>query len=166
MSKKEKRLEAFLRLSSALTGFTPFSLRSTGQAEAYLATLRDVVGEATLGELLDAFGGVAGEAGGDDRDEAAFERGLRREVLSHDKLGPVARHLIKLWYVGTWYELPREWQEAYGTGEGDRTFVVSPEAYTEGLLWPAVGANPSGAKPHGYGMWATKPHLGTSFDEN
>lgn len=156
-------LNDFLRLSAVLTGFTPFDLRSTGQAEAYYSTLGDVVGDAIVGELLDAFRRVSGEAG---EDEAARDRGLRREILSDDKLGPVARQVIKLWYVGTWYELPAEWQESYGTSENDRTFVLSPNSYKEGLLWPAIGANPSGAKPFGYGMWATPPRTGTPFEDS
>ena len=61
--------------------------------------------------------------------------------------------------LGTWYVLPVEWREAYAAGDRDRTFVVSPESYTEGLLWPAVGAGPSGAKPLGYGMWAMAPRI-------
>ena len=86
-----------------------------------------------------------------------MQRGLRREIFSDPKLGPVARALVKLWYVGTWYELPADWRDAYGQNDRDRTFVVSASAYTEGLLWPAIGANPSGAKAIGYGMWAAPP---------
>jgi hypothetical protein len=149
----DETLDTFLDLSAALTGFSAFRLRGTGQAKAYLATLTEVVGEATVGELLAAWGKVAAEAEG--------ERALRREILSDDKLGPVARNVIKMWYVGTWYALPADWREAYAATDRDRTFVVSPEAYTEGLLWPAIGANPSGAKPLGYGMWATPPRIET-----
>jgi hypothetical protein len=149
----------FLACSSALTGFPTFRLQGTGQAELYLSTAVDVVGEDAVRELLAAFQGVSRAAG---QDEAALERGLRREILSDDKLGAIARNLIKLWYVGTWYELPEAWREAFAASEADRTFVVSPEAYTEGLLWPSIGANPSGAKPHGYGMWATLPRIETT----
>lgn len=146
----------FLALSSALTGFRVFDLRGTGQTEAYLSTVTEVVGKEIVSDLLAAWRKAAGEAGGDD---AALERGVRLAILSDPKLGPVSRSLIKMWYVGTWYELPADWREAYGESEKDRTFVVSPEAYTEGLLWPAVGANPSGAKPLGYGMWALPPRI-------
>jgi hypothetical protein len=149
----------FLALASTLTGFSVFRLQGTGQAEAYLATVVDIVGEAVVAELLAVHRSAVDAAGGDD---AALERALRRELLSDAKLGPVARNLIKLWYVGTWYELPAAWREAFGVGRRDRTFVVSPEAYTEGLLWPAVGANPSGAKPFGYGMWAKPPRIETA----
>lgn len=151
-------LSDFLELSSVLTGFSTFRLQGTGQGKLYLATVTDVVGEATVRALLAAFRAIREDGG---QDEAALERSMRREILSDAKLGPVARNLIKLWYVGTWYQLPPEWREAFAAGGNDRTFVVSPDAYTEGLLWPAVGANPSGAKPFGYAMWATPPRIET-----
>ena len=149
----DETLDGFLELSAALTGFSTFRLRGTGQAEAYLATLTEVVGEATVAALLDAWRRVAAEA------EAA--RALRQEILSDERLGPVARNVIKMWYVGTWHALPADWREAHAATDRDRTFVVSPVAYTEGLLWPAIGANPSGAKPLGYAMWATPPRIET-----
>lgn len=148
------RFEDFVAFSAVATGFSPFHLRGTGQVVRYLATLDDIVGEEITTGLLDAYRGVARDAGDDS---AAVQRGLRRDIFSDPKLGPVARALIKLWYVGTWYELPDDWREAYGQNEKDRTFVVSASSYTEGLLWPAIGANPSGAKPIGYGMWASPP---------
>ena len=149
-------LDDFLALSSALTGFSVYRLKGTGQAEPYLSTATGIIGEAIIRALLSAFRRVVDQACGD---EGAIERGIRRDILSDSKLGPVARNLIKLWYVGTWYALPVEWREAYAAGGRDRTFVVSPDAYTEGLLWPAVGANPSGAKALGYGMWAMAPRI-------
>jgi hypothetical protein len=149
-------LDDFLALSSALTGFSVFRLKGTGQADPYLSAVAGIVGEATVRALLSAFRRITDQASGD---EGAIERGIRRDILSNHRLGPVARNLIKLWYVGTWYVLPVEWREAFAAGDRDRTFVVSPDAYTEGLLWPAVGANPSGAKPLGYGMWAMAPRI-------
>lgn len=148
--------EDFIAFSAAVTGFSEFRLRGTGQGEPYHSTVSRIVGEKTVADLLAAYRRVSGEAGGE---EAALERGMRREILSDDRLGPVARNVLKLWYTGIWYGMSRDWREAYGTSEGDRDFVVSPEAYTEGLLWPAIGAGPSGAKPLGYGMWATPPRI-------
>lgn len=153
------RLEDFVAFSAVATGFAAFDLGGTGQAEVYLSTLDDIVGEEIVGDLLAAFSRVTTDPGAD---EAALQRGLRREVFSDARLGPVARALVKLWYVGTWYGLPADWREAYGENELDRTFVVSRSAYTEGLLWPAIGVNPPGAKPIGYGMWATPPNVTSS----
>jgi hypothetical protein len=150
------RLRAFVELSSALTGFSAFELQGTGQAEAFCSTVAGIAGDEVLGALLDAFGRVRAEAG---EDRVALEPGIRREILSDLRLGPVARNVIKLWYVGTWYELPPVWVDAYGASDENITFGISPEAYTESLLWPAVGANPPGAKGPGYASWTGPPRI-------
>jgi hypothetical protein len=147
------RLDAFLALSAELTAFSVFELRGTGQAEEYLATADQIVGAATVDELLARHAGI-----GTDRED-----GIRKDILSDPKLGAVARNVIKLWYVGVWYELPTGWAERYGASEADVTFTPSPAAYTEALLWPAVGANPPGAKAPGYGSWALPPRI-PAFD--
>lgn len=156
MSPPTEAFEDFLAFSSVLTGYSRFQLQGTGQAETYFATVVDVLGEATVTELLDAFRRVR-DAAGDDGE--ARDRLLRTEILSDEKLGPVARNLIKLWYVGAWYQLSQAWREAFGLREKDTTFVVSPVAYTEGLLWPTIGANPAGAKGPGYGTWSGPPRI-------
>jgi hypothetical protein len=154
--------QRFLAFSAEVTAFTEFDLRGTGQAESYLSTVIRVVGEEPLTELLDAYertvratpGGLARQPNGD---RSARARALSAEIFSSDKLGPIARNIIKLWYAGVWYELPSEWAENYGVREGDGTFTASPEAYPEALLWVAIGANPPGAKAPGYGSWAHPP---------
>jgi hypothetical protein len=145
--------DRFLAFSAEVTGFSTFELLGTGQAEAYLASVTGVVGEGVLGELLDAYGRARAEAGEDRKAR------LYRDVFSSEKLGPVARNIIKMWYVGAWYELPPEWTESFGALDNDVTSVVSPAAYTEGLLWRAVGANPPGAKAPGYGSWAAPAQI-------
>jgi len=149
-------LDPFLALSEALTGFTSHRLRGTGQAEAYLGTATAILGEAVMRDLLTAAAEARASAGGD---AAKHEAELRRLVMSDERLGPVARNIIRLWYVGSWYQMPKPWREAYGSSAEDRDHVVSPVSYTEGLLWPAIGANPAGAKPAGYGIWAMPPRI-------
>jgi hypothetical protein len=150
------RLARFISFSADVTGFTEFELRGTGESDEYLATVIVVVGEQFVDELIDAHERVVREAGGDP---ARLEDLLRRDVFSDEKLGPIARSVVKLWYVGIWYELPRMWCETFGTREKNTTFMVSATAYTEGLLWPAIGANPPGAKAPGYGSWAQPPQI-------
>ncbi|MBI2921943.1 MAG: hypothetical protein HYY18_12725 [Planctomycetes bacterium] len=156
MSGDRAEFEKFLGLSEVLTGFTKFRLQGTGQGALYFSTLTDVVGQGTAGELLQAWSGVAAAAG---QDEGKLERLMRSEILSHEKLGPIARNLIKLWFVGTWYQLPAAWREVFGTPERDRSFVPAASSYVEGLLWPTIGANPTGAKGPGYGTWADPPNI-------
>ncbi len=146
----------FLDFSTVVTGYSRFRLMGTGQAQLYFSTVTDVVGEATVTGLLAAFARVRKGAGAD---EAKLESLLRAEVLSDEKLGPVARNIIKLWFVGTWYQLPAEWRDAFGAHLKDVTFVPSPASYTEGLLWPTVDANPSGTKGPGFGTWALPPRI-------
>jgi hypothetical protein len=151
-----EQLDAFVAFSEAVTGFSAVRLQGTGQAEEYRATVADVAGTDVLDALLDAWARLREEAdrGGDLNDL------LRSHVFGDPRLGPIARNVIKLWYVGTWYELPKEWWDTYGARESNVMFTVSPTAYTEGLLWPAMGANPPGAKAPGYGSWTGPPLIG------
>lgn len=142
----------FLALSAALTGFAPYELRATGQTELYLATACEMAGEGAVAAMLADFTACKVT-------EDGMHRHLRLCILSHSVHGPIARTLIKLWYVGTWHALPQDWHEANGGAADDRDHVPSPSSYTEGLLWPAIGANPPGAKPFGYGMWAHPPRV-------
>lgn len=148
----DTRMTAFLALSAELTGFPSVRLRGTGMAQDYLDTLDDVVGEPLTRDLLEAHADLPA-------DPPARRAAMRASVLADERLGPLARNIIKLWYVGTWYELPAAWRAAFGARPRDVTFVVSPTAYTEGLLWPTVDANPPGAKGPGYGTWALPPTI-------
>lgn len=150
------RLDRFLDFSSVATAFTVFELNGTGLAVDYLAVLDKVVGSAITNRLLDAYDGVKAEAGGD---ATALDDLIRRDILSDPTLGPVARNIVKMWYVGTWYALPPAWSDANGVRVADSTFTVSAAAYTEGLLWPAIGATPPGAKPPGFATWIGPPRI-------
>ena len=156
MTIDKKLFQNFLSLSVFLTGFSNFHLQGTGQAPLYFSTLVDIVGEDVFFELLQAFSEIEAETKGN---EAEMSERLRTDILSCDKLGPIGRHIIKLWYVGTWYQLPSAWRHAFGARENDTTFVVSPVSFTEGLLWPTIGVNPPAAKAQGYGTWGDKPKV-------
>ncbi len=147
------RIDRFLALSAELTAFPVVELVGTGESEAYLATFDRIVGPAAVDAVLDAHAAIADETG------PALQRELRRTVFGDSYLGPLARNLIKLWYVGIWYQLPRAWREANGARDGDETFTVSANAYTQGLLWPAIGANPAGANAPGWASWTEAPRL-------
>lgn len=150
------QLERFLAFSADVTAFTQFELQGTGQAQEYLDTAVRVVGATIVDCLLDLHASAM-TAAADDR--ATREDLLRRDIFSDPQLGPVARNIVKMWFVGAWFELPQEWTESFGARSDDITFVVSGTAYTEGLLWRAIGANPPGAKAPGYGSWAFPPRI-------
>ncbi|HLO47399.1 MAG TPA: hypothetical protein VK211_03130 [Kamptonema sp.] len=151
-------MEYFLDLSVALTGFSRFHLLGTGQASLYFETVRDIIGRDLFEELLQTFHRLDVKSQSYD-DESILNKGLRGEILGSEKLGPIARNIIKLWYVATWYQLPRAWRDVFGTKEKDEDFIPSPQAYPEGLLWPAIGVNPPGAKGLGYGTWSEPPSV-------
>lgn len=137
-------MECFLDFSTVATGFSKFELQGTGQAELYFDTIRGVIGGEIFAELLQAF-----RDSGDTLDD----------ILESAKLGPIAANVIKLWYVATWDSLPDKWNETFGKCLNDNTFIASPYAYTEGLLWTAIGVNPPAAKAPGYGSWKEAPSI-------
>lgn len=65
---------------------------------------------------------------------------VRQRIFDDATLGPLARNLIQLWYLGQW-GFP----------------VISAQAYQEGLVWKAIGAHPQGAKQQGFGTWSSPP---------
>jgi hypothetical protein len=145
--------QEFITLSSELCGFSEFTLRGTGYADAYLAGIIDMVGSELVDELLTTYGRLP--AG----DPEARDRALRAWILSDEKLGPIARNIVKLWYTSIWFELPAAWHAKFRTRREDRRFIPFTYAYPEGLLAPAVGAHVQGARAPGYGSWAEPPIL-------
>ena len=86
-----------------------------------------------------------------------IEHAVEKKILNNDRFGPVARNIVRLWYLGSWLQLPREWREKYGATAYDTSRIVSPEAYKQGLVWIAAEAHPLAAKQQGFGSWAKKP---------
>jgi hypothetical protein len=163
-------IEDFLSLSVDLTAFEATDLLGTGMAHKYLAKVRAACGDEVLTALLAAHRAArtdaAGDAGSPARtplDGDLFDRALRHRIFSDDRLGPVARNVIKLWYAGMWYALPPEWTDHYGASTAVGTSTVTAASYQEGLLWRAIGANPPGAKAPGYGSWAKPPRIADRY---
>lgn len=132
----------FLDFSVEVTGFSQFDLRGTGQTSLYFNTICGIIGSEMFGELLSIF-----------RDSGV------EPILVSPKLGPIARNIIKLWYIATWEELPAVWHDLFGASINDSTFIVDPYAYPEGLVWKTIGATPPAANPHGYGSWSLPPSV-------
>ena len=127
----------FAQRCALLTGFELYDLLATGMADLYLATARDQVGAAVVDKVLNVV----------DRDLDALS-GIELEV---------ARAFTYLWYTGAW---PRLAPEAHGLLRREAAnveFIVSPEAYTEGLVWRTFNGHPAGAKAPGFATWALKP---------
>jgi hypothetical protein len=108
----------------------------------YFGAVRGIIGDAIFVELLRAY------------HDSGFDA-----VWISEKYGPIARNITKLWYAATWEQLPRGWRDAYGSSPGDKTFVISADAYPTGLLWVAIGVNPPGANAPGFGTWSDPPNI-------
>ena len=148
----EKKLkEQFYTLSAVITGFSEFDLRGTGVGETYLAMLKTAAGEANTAELLGLWRRI------EECDQGTWDHLLRTKLFSSQKYGPMIRNLVKMWYTGSWSQLPPSWREAYGPFPEDYTHVLSSESYTEGLVWRAAHTHPQGAKQPGFGTWAFPP---------
>lgn len=151
---QDPTFDAFLAVSAVLTGYSRAELHATGCAADYWEQFRRVV----PAPLLDAFLAPGpGLEAGLAADAAGSERQVRDSYLSSESLGPPARALIQLWYLGQWVPLPQEWRRAWGASRFDVARIVSTRAYKEGLVWNAIGAHPMGAKQQGFGAWALEP---------
>ncbi len=146
--------QRFVALSVVLTGFDDAELWGTGMVDPYLDWLRSVVGDQRTGDLLSASQVTIDAAGGKP---AVLERLFLINILEDDALGPLARNLIVLWYLGQWNQLPADWRDLHGASAIDQTCIISPDAYVQGLAWKAIHTHPTGAKMPGYGSWALPP---------
>lgn len=155
-------LERFVGLSAALTGFERVDLYGTGLASALLGTVESVVGEATTALLLGAWASIDERFRGEP---AVMDEAIRAEILASPRLGPVARNVIQLWYLGSWIEMPQGWRQEYGTSPLDTTRVVSAAAYQQSLVFDVMRAHPPGAKQPGYGSWALPPETAVNGAE-
>jgi hypothetical protein len=70
----------------------------------------------------------------------------------------LARSIVTLWYLGSWYE-PKDLKKQATAAKPDRisSEVVSPNAYTQGLVWQIAGAHPMGYSNLQFGYWSRNP---------
>ena len=149
MARMERRSKLFLDLSALLTGFDPVELHGTGMVDEYTRALEAVLPAGVLDELLSTYERLLAT----DHTQAA----LTSELLDDTKLGPAARNVILLWYLGAWAGMPDDWRAAYGATSLDHHHVISAAAYQSGLQWVAAGAHPAGSAAPGFGSWAAPP---------
>ena len=144
-------LARFISVSAALTGFSQAELQGTGMAQEYYNVMRSTLSEPLVGRLLLQWTLI------EKLDSYLHDEYLTNTILGDETLGPMARNLITLWYLGQWWQLPVAWRQLHGANAQDTTRVVSAQAYEEGLVWVAMGVHPQGAKQPGFGSWALEP---------
>ena len=77
----------------------------------------------------------------------------------NDDIKFLARSIVLLWYLGSWYE-PKDLQKQATAAKPDRinsSEVLSPKAYTQGLVWQIAGAHPMGYSNLQFGYWSRHP---------
>ena len=146
--------DLFFSFSVTITGFSEAELHGTAMAKTYFALVPTIVGETLFGRLLMIWQDTYIRAKGSD---LLLEQLVTEQILEDPGIGPIARNVARLWYLGMWFQLPAEWRNVHGAWANDVTFVVSPQSYTEGLVWKAIHTHPPAAKQPGYGSWALPP---------
>jgi len=154
MKADQHALAEFVALSAILTGYEQVELWGTGVAEVYFQTVVGIVGGDVAKQLLAVGAAIQERWRGDP---GGLDAAVRAEILASPKLGPVARNVIQLWYLGSWMQLPEAWRSEFGTSPADTTRVVSAAAYQQSLVYDAMAAHPPGAKQPGFGSWALDP---------
>ncbi|MET8565110.1 hypothetical protein ABZV75_32805 [Streptomyces flaveolus] len=170
----KKQLRDFVKFSAAVTGFSEFDLWGTGQAEVYYETVLNQEGPDAIQKA------IASDPHAAPADPVV--NSIIKLWYVGVWYGPelVGRMDVAAWTApgksGSKPAVPDDSQpevtrfgqavagqhqpgedRAHGENERRALFVVSPDAYTEGLLWRAIGAHPTGAKAPGYGSWVNPP---------
>jgi hypothetical protein len=142
---------SFVRLSSVLTGYPTSTLAPSVDpidlASEYLAAVKQRAAAATLDQLLSVYASIDKATGGDLSQQAAP---VQQQILADPTLGPLARRILRLWYVSIWYDAEPPSMFENGT-------VISMNAYVGGLVWDAAQAHPMGYSELAYGYWASPP---------
>jgi hypothetical protein len=142
----------FYALSATLTGFGTVELQATGVGDSYLAFLMRLFPEVTA-ELLEVWELIEQRHPPQRR-----EKGLKEKVLDDERLGPIARSLLQLWYTGAWPPMTDEWNKENAGTEEDRHNSLLAVGYPQGLVWrTAHGIHPQAVRPTGFGSWAEPP---------
>lgn len=142
-------IDNFISLSVVLTGYEATVLKPKNDtqkvAEMYFNTLNKEVPADVLTNLFSTFSTITtNNTNPDDINKAVLT-----QILEDKTLGPVARNIIQMWYVGIWYSL--------NTNQVD--YVITSTAYTNGLVWKAMYAHPMGFSEENFGYWSDAPQI-------
>lgn len=154
-------LDNFVGLSAVLTGFSANDLNPPLSPQPvsaeYLQMLQSKVDAALVTQLLSTYQTIAAQFPADEQTAQ-----VQSQILTDAKMGPVARNIIRMWYLSIWYD-GYESDQVSGFSPGT---VVSSNAYTKGLAWDAMQAHPMGYSEMHYGYWADPPQPDDSMDGN
>jgi hypothetical protein len=156
----DKNVENFANLSAALTGIhhdllvpnvDPFGINAEIYRRANLAKAD------TLQTILDKF------VGGKTIEQILAEDGKDEGAKF------LMRSIILAWYLGAWYapdDLKKNSYKPRNTYNSTRRYskevlipheVISPDAYTNGMVWRVAQAHPMGYSNLQFGYWGENP---------
>jgi hypothetical protein len=174
-SNPRQDMVAFLLLSEALTGVNRQTLAPEFSADANEILNSDpgvdpINIKCDYFELANAPGTAAAFAkllqiAKDNR--LSQDNIIAKVNASDDDTKFLARSIVLLWYLGSWYE-PGDLKSAAALPESVhapiKQKVFSAKAYTQGLVWQIVGAHPMGYSNLQFGYWSRYP--GDPNDKN
>ncbi len=162
---------AFLLLSAALAGIhvinlaPEFSQRDPNDSTKLLPILKSDPGTDPINVKNEYFQFI------NSKDPAGFGKllkiakdnpesapGIITAVNAGDDTRFLARSIVLLWYLGSWYK-PADLKN--NSAPGTKTFipseVVSAKAYTQGLVWQIAQTHPMGYSNLQFGYWSREP---------
>jgi hypothetical protein len=148
------RVATFAAMSATLTGFTLDTLAPAIDPDQLCAHLLQQVdarmqkSPGAVDQLLAQFTTLRAQAL-TPQQIADSLLGISPVSGPTTQFAPLARSIVKLWYLGSWYDLSSQlWFD------GD---TVSSLAYRSGLIWPALQTHPMGDSPYKFGYWTSTP---------
>jgi hypothetical protein len=167
VSNPKQDMVAFLLLSEALTGVNRQTLAPEFSADAN-NILNSDPGVDPINVKNAYFDWINTRAA-----PPSFAKLLQIAKDSHKSLGDIipkvngsddatkflARSIVLLWYLGSWYE-PGDLKAnaSPGARHAISSKVVSSKAYTQGLVWEIAGTHPMGYSNLQFGYWSRDPH--------
>lgn len=94
------------------------------------------------------------------KDKPLSKDNIIAKVNASDDTKFLARSIVLLWYLGSWYD-PADLKKAATSPESVegplKQTVLSPKSYTQGLVWLIAGAHPMGYSNLQFGYWSRPP---------
>jgi hypothetical protein len=156
-------LDEFVALSAALTGYPASTLLPARDTQKVAAALyaelslaSNEIPQAQLDELTQVWNSIA------NTPPPQLEAAVQANIINNLVITRLAQNIIYLWYLGIWYDLeknPNSFAPPPPPKKSWNDHVVSPLAYTNGLVWGEMGAHPMGFSVGEYGYWANVPTL-------
>lgn len=145
-------------MSALMTGFSKAliapPLDPIGLPATFFQTASDNGGP-DFQNLIGTFNGLKGQ-GISDSDIGQILMGLAPDPITHDLIPDnqtaLIKAIMKLWYLGSWYQP----FELNGVAKDTQT-VVSDQAYIKGLAWQSMQSHAMGNSTFTFGYWHDDP---------